>query len=111
MVRMDAAAFLYDYRNIQVLSLPPGSVADAAPTVINAAAATVTGVEMDLALQLHRLRVDVVPAYLDARFTRFESIDPNNPQNNPDRAGQRMPEAPKYSVATDLQYAVGLDSV
>jgi iron complex outermembrane recepter protein len=110
-LRVNAAAFWYDYRNIQVLSVPPGSVADAVPTVINAAAATLTGVEADLALQLHGLRVDVAPAYLDARFTRFESIDPNNPGNNPDRAGQRMPQAPKYSIATDMQYAFGLDGL
>jgi iron complex outermembrane recepter protein len=107
-LRMNAAAFWYDYRNIQVLSLPPGSVADAVPTVFNAAAATIAGLEMDLAVQLNGLRVDVAPVYLDARFTRFESVDPNNPQSNPDRSGQRMPEAPKYSVATDVQYGIGL---
>jgi iron complex outermembrane recepter protein len=108
-LRLNAAAFWYDYRDIQVLSLPPGSVADAIPTVINAAAATVSGVEMDLAARVgHGLRFDLSPVYLDARFRRFESIDPNNPQENPDRAGQRMPQAPRFSLASDVQYGFDL---
>lgn len=104
-MRLNAAAFYYDYKDIQLLSLLPNSPPGAFPIVINAAAATIKGLEVEASAQLTAgFAADVGLTLLDPKFDDFISIDPNNPAGDPDRDGQRMPQAPKTSLNVGLQY-------
>ncbi len=104
--RFNMSAFWYDYKDIQLLTLASDAPVGAFPIVINAAAATVKGVEAELWAKItNGLDIDASVAILDATFDTFDSIDPNNPGNNPNRAGQRMPQAPKASAHIGVQYS------
>jgi iron complex outermembrane recepter protein len=103
--RFNAAAFHYDYSGLQLLTLAPGSPPSAFPIVINAAAATVRGIELQLETQpTNSLRIDSGIALLDATFDDFVSVDPNNPLDDPNRADQPMPQAPRVEANVGVQY-------
>lgn len=103
--RFNVAAFWYDYDDIQLLTLAPDAPTGAFPIVVNAAAATVKGVEAELQAQLTRgLALDAAVTLLDAAFDEFVSIDPNNPTGDSNRAGQPMQQAPDVSTSLGLQY-------
>jgi iron complex outermembrane receptor protein len=105
-VRLATSAFYYDYEDLQILTLPPGASAAAYPVVENAAAATIWGVETDLrARPTDGLDLHAGLAYLDARFDEFVSVDPNVPTDDPDRGGERLPHAPRWSVVLDATWS------
>lgn len=97
-LRANAAAFYYDYRDMQ-LNTPPGDAPPGTfPRVINAAEATLYGLDLELLWQARRdLELSLRGMLLEARFDDFVSIDPNNPDVDPDRAGGRLPQAPEVS--------------
>jgi iron complex outermembrane receptor protein len=104
-LRLSTSAFYYDYEDLQILTLPPGASAAAYPIVENAAEATIWGVEADLRVRpLGGLDLHAGVAYLDARFDEFVSVDPNVPTGDPDRGGERMPHAPRWSVVLDATW-------
>jgi iron complex outermembrane recepter protein len=41
---------------------------------------------------------------MEARFRRFDSVDPNNPGVDPDRSGNRLPQAPDLSANLGAAY-------
>lgn len=107
--RVALAAFWYDYDDLQLLTLAPGAPVGAFPIVINAGKATLRGLEAELQTRPWAgldLRASV--AYLDAHFDEFVSLDPNNPADDPDRSGDRLPQAPELSATVRASYTWSL---
>lgn len=104
-MRISAALFHYDYRDMQ-LNTPPGDAPPGTfPRVINAAAATLRGAEAGLLWHpRHDLELSLRAMTLSARFDDFVSIDPNNPEVDPDRSGGRLPQAPRLSFNAGVNY-------
>lgn len=105
--RLALAGFYYDYDDIQLLVIPAGGVAGIFPIVINAAEATIKGIDIELSARpFAGFATEVSMQFLDARFDNFDAIDPNNPLDDPDRSGGRLPQAPKYSTFVGAQYTL-----
>jgi iron complex outermembrane recepter protein len=103
--RFNASLFHYDYRDLQLNTPPSGAPPGTFPRVINAARATITGIELDTlwgATPSLDLRLGVT--LMEARFRRFDSVDPNNPGVDPDRSGNRLPQAPDLSANLGAAY-------
>ncbi len=105
-VRLNAAAFYYDYQDLQLLTIPPGSPPGTFQVVINAAESTVTGLEADiLAAPADHLELNFSFSLLDAKFDEFLALNPNDVASGEvDRGGERMPRAPKFAVNLGAQY-------
>jgi len=98
-VRVNASVFAYDYRNMQLDTPPSDASLGTFPIVINAAKASLAGADVELSLVTGRRSLLTLGAvWLDAQFDRFVSRDPNNPSVDPDRAGNRLPQAPRLSA-------------
>lgn len=99
-VRLTAAAYHYDYRNIQfqrVLS------AEATSVVLNAQKARINGAEVEISGRLGDFATLTVGAnYNDARYKRFQVND----ITNFDASGNRMISAPKLSLNSSLDMAL-----
>lgn len=98
-LRLNAALYQYDYRDMQLTALPPDAPAGSFPSVMNAAEATLRGLDLDLLYRpVWHTDIALGMALLDARLDRFASIDRNNPAVDADRAGNRLPQAPALSL-------------
>jgi len=98
-VRVNASVFSYDYRNMQLDTPPSDASLGTFPIVINAAKASLAGADVELSLLAGRRSLLALGAvWLDAEFDRFVSRDPNNPSVDPNRAGNRLPQAPRLSA-------------
>lgn len=98
-LQLSSSLFRYDYRDMQLTTLPPDGPPGSFPSVMNAARSTVQGVELSLDfLPSERLEAGLSLTLLDAAFDRFSSVDRNNPQAEADRAGNRLPQAPSVSL-------------
>jgi iron complex outermembrane receptor protein len=104
-LHLDATLFHYDYRDIQLLTLPPGSPAGTLPIIDNAARASVDGLEFQVRYQpTWHLALSVGATLLDARYRDFVSVDPNNPATDPDRAGDSLQQAPDISLLLGAEH-------
>lgn len=107
-LRFNASAFQYDYTNIQtpVVFFVPVS----ANLILNAAGARNRGFEVEInAIPTPRLRLDFSAAYLDAKFTEFMTGDGSRPQLGViDLRGNRLPQAPTYTINAGAEYAFPL---
>ena len=105
-LRANAAAFYYDYSDMQ-LNTPPGDAPPGTfPRVINAAESTLYGLDLELLWQARSdLELSLRAMLLDARFDDFVSFDPNNPDVDPDRADGRLPQAPELSYNLGAWYS------
>jgi iron complex outermembrane receptor protein len=82
-VRLNAAAFLLDYRNMQVRTVQRLST-----IVFNAASSEIKGVEAELSVQpVRNLSLSAAAAYVDGKYTSF----PNAPFFFPVVPGERCP--------------------
>ena len=107
---INGSLFYYDYDDIQLLTLPVGAPVGAYPIVINAAKATVKGMDLDGWLKpTPRLTLSLGLTLLDARFDDFVAIDPNNPTDDPDRSGDKLPQAPDVSLNLGARYSWPVD--
>ena len=93
-LRVNAAAFYYDYKNIQLprIDVPPGGQL---PIVFlsNAATSTVKGFEIEgFGILSDNLRVEYGYSYLDAKFNKYVF------NSTLDFSGNRLPRAPKHTV-------------
>lgn len=106
-VRVNAALFYYDYEDLQLNTPPTGAPVGTFPRVINAAEAMVRGADVEVLLRpLERdFTLSVNATLLDAVFDEFVSVDPNNPAVDPNRDGNRMPQAPQLSANVRAEYA------
>jgi iron complex outermembrane receptor protein len=101
----DVALFHYDYRDMQLRTPPANAPVGTFPSVINAARATVRGVDFSARYRPGRgLGVGLGVSLLDARFDDFVSRDPNRPTLDPDHAGERLPQAPEVSLNISMDY-------
>lgn len=98
-LHLNAALFYYDYRDMQLLTLAPASAPGTLPIITNAGQATVRGIDLEAHYRpLPNLELTAGATFLDSRFERFDSIDPNNPTADPDRSGNPLPRAPDVSL-------------
>ena len=99
-LRVNGAVFHYDYSNLQQQIFSNGGV-----FTVNAAAARITGVDLDLqARPVHNLTLSGGMEYLDSKFTSYPgaaiyTLLPNRLLSTSagDVAGNRTPNAPKFS--------------
>ncbi len=132
-VRINAAAFHYDYDDLQVSVLYPDR-----SVVENAANARIRGLDFELSVRPNRqFSFDVSFEYLDDEFTDFTSLDPvlqaefvegllaaglidpaqvlqggggALPIPPTDLSGNGLPRAPDFSATASLQYTFDLGS-
>ncbi|KTE26434.1 TonB-dependent receptor [Sphingomonas sp. ID1715] len=116
-LRINLAGFYYDYKDLQV-----GKVVNASLALENAATATIYGAELELrARPTPDLELGLTGSYLNAKFDSFISIDPARPGGDGrtvdpatgapafNNAGNRLPQAPKWTVDAMAQYTVRSD--
>lgn len=98
---LNAAAFHYDYTDLQLRTLVfTGGGGGAVATVSNAEGATVDGVELNSSLSLGMgFTLDAAVSYLDSTFDTYIS-----PSNGLDLSGTRLPLSPEWSGSLGLGY-------
>jgi iron complex outermembrane receptor protein len=108
-VRFNVAAFLYDYKNLQVYSIVDrGGVS--AQTLDNASNAKMYGGEAEIvASPLHGLDISLGASVLKANYKNYQSF-------GEDLSGNRLPASPKFTFngtvhyETDLPFGGGLET-
>lgn len=104
-LRLNMALFHYDYTDMQIFTLLPGSPSGTLPVIDNAAKASIRGLDLELwHYPTANLEMHASATVLDARFDEFHSVDPNNPGASPDHAGQPLPNAPDLSLVFGSSY-------
>lgn len=106
-LQANLAAFHMKYDDLQV-----SQVIGAASTLSNAAKATIDGAEAEFSIRpADHLRVDLTGAYTDARFDEFITQDSARPALGVmNLAGNRLPQAPKWSGSAGVYYDMPLSS-
>ncbi len=104
-LRLNGSLFYYDYEDIQLLTPPDNSLEGTFPVIINAANATIKGLDLDASIQpTESLGLSLGMTLLDSQFDDFVSVDPNNPADDPDRSGDPLPQAPDVSLNVAAKY-------
>ncbi|MDB5703257.1 MAG: TonB-dependent receptor [Sphingomonas bacterium] len=108
-VRFNVAAFIYDYKDIQVFNITGGG----AVLTTNAAAARVHGVDADLAIKASRyFTISAGFGWLDGKYTNFPNatFTPSSPllggQSVVNATGNDMIYAPRTSGNLSLDYRI-----
>ncbi|MFU8817031.1 MAG: TonB-dependent receptor domain-containing protein, partial [Pseudomonadales bacterium] len=122
-LQLNAAAYLYDYQDIQVIGTVLGPFGEGT-AVLNAPSAETIGVEVDLFwLATERLTLGGNVSYTDATFNEsFGFVDTTNPQAPPsiftnleERAyeakGNRLPRIPKWKSTGYASYSMPLQNM
>lgn len=112
-VRLNGAAFYYDYKDVQVSSVEAGI-----QSIYNAATARTYGFEMELDAQVtSQLRFNAGYTYLDAKFINFPRAQTNtvNPaggvvQSFQPASGNKLPNAPESVITAGATYTVPIGS-
>ena len=116
--RFDAAAFYYDYKNIQVGLTLPNPALPSSPINItqNAEKAEIYGAEAGGSLSLGKLELDASVSWLHARYVKFSNVAGTgfNAATNlniggqvQDWSGQQMVRAPSFSATFGATYKTG----
>ena len=96
-----AAAFYYDYKNLQVGFVNAQSVVE----TVNAAAAHNYGFETELVAKLTpQLKLNLAATYLSAKYTSFVTGDYRNGFKVESVAGNYLDNAPPYTAHIGLEY-------
>ena len=104
-LQFTAAAFYYDYKDLQVGFVNAQSVVE----TINAAAAHNYGLETSLRAQVApQFIVDLSATYLSAKYTQFTTGDYRNGFAATDVSGNYLDNAPEYTGRVGLEYTVPL---
>jgi iron complex outermembrane receptor protein len=97
-----AAAFYYDYTDLQVGFVNEQSVVQ----TVNAASAENMGVEIELVARLtENLTGSLSGTWLDATYTEFVTGDYRNNFEPTDLSGNNLQNAPEYTARVALDYA------
>jgi iron complex outermembrane receptor protein len=105
-IRLNAAVFNMDYEDMQQEINIPGGAAGNQDAVVNAAAATLRGVELELAAILaDPWRVDFNVGYLDAKYDDFRAKVFADGTANDDLSGLPLRRAPEWTYTAALNYA------
>lgn len=102
-LRTNLSAFYYDYKDIQVTRLLNNiSAAE------NAAAAELYGLEFEItAVPVENLEFNLSGSVIETRFNEYSSADAAQPSRGViNLAGNRLPQAPPYTVNAGIQYSV-----
>jgi iron complex outermembrane receptor protein len=103
-VRLNAAAFYYDYNNIQLTQTSTICGGPCSVTT-NAAKATIKGIELEGAIQpMHSMLFDFSFAYLNASYDRF-LLTPTV-----DFAGRALDRSPEYTISAGYTHTFDLAS-
>jgi iron complex outermembrane receptor protein len=106
-VKLNLAAFYYDYTDLQVNKYTSGSLV----TLENAASATVKGIEADISARVTDYwNIGGSIAWLDATYDDFDSVDPDAPAAGlADLSGNQLVRAPKlsFNLNTDVRIPLG----
>lgn len=109
-LRLRLGGFYYDYRDMQLQVITPGSALPL-PLVRNAGHAELYGVELEFAWQvLPALSLEFGGAWLEAEFEDLVAVNPNALTDDPDLAGNRLPRAPRLSLFGALEYTIPVGS-
>jgi iron complex outermembrane receptor protein len=102
-LRTNLSGFYYDYKNLQVQK-----VVGTIQQVLNAASATVKGIEAEIvARPIAHLQLDGSLALLDGKYKDFLTSDPARAElGTLDLSGNRLSQAPRYTVNAGVQYAI-----
>jgi len=100
---LNAAAFYYDYSNIQVLVFAQvGGLPDPVAVLQNAGAGWVKGAELELiARPIEGLRIGGTLGLLDTKYSRFMTVVSNQPR---DASGNEFARAPHVSASLNGEY-------
>lgn len=106
-LRMNTAAFNYDYTDLQVQDVENNNV-----VIRNAAAAEVRGIELESSwLATDALRIDASVTWLDAQFTEGALPDPKFPaQGVQSLDGRKLPRAPEWKAGVGAQYVASVSN-
>tara|TARA_A100001037_G_scaffold266372_3_gene258490 strand:+ start:296 stop:2395 length:2100 start_codon:yes stop_codon:yes gene_type:complete len=110
-LRLNASAFYYDYKDLQLQTFLADRGAGAAATQIeNAGEATLKGLDLDIVLQAtEALTFEASFAFLDGELDEWVTIDPDRPTEGVfDRDGNAMPRAPDFTASLAAEYTVDL---
>ena len=101
------AAFHMKYDDLQV-----AQVIGVTSAVVNAARATIDGVEIETTVRpAEPLRLELTGAYLDARFDQFDTQDSARPGLGVlDLSGNQLPQAPHFTASAGAYYTVSFDA-
>ncbi len=108
-LRLNGAAFYYDYTDMQVYNLIPAAAVGGLPVAVldNAPTATIEGVELEADAQPFRdLTARLNVGVLDTRMGHF--ISGAGTSQVSDFTGHRLPLAPKFSAEAIIEYAVAM---
>jgi iron complex outermembrane receptor protein len=109
MLTLNASAFHYDYKDLQVTTTANGVVS----TLLNAASATIYGLDADATLRpTDDLSLTLGGSYLHARYDQFANASVVDPAigNRADLSGQRMIRAPKFTLNGVADYHHDFDA-
>lgn len=112
LLRLNAAAFYYDYTNLQV-----SKIVGTVQTLENAANARIYGVEVESRLRpTPNLEFNLSGSWLHARFVNYISSDPARPQGDGvttingqpafNLAGKTLAQAPKFTLTGGAEYRI-----
>ncbi|MDP3747683.1 MAG: TonB-dependent receptor [Phenylobacterium sp.] len=106
-LQANLAAFHTKYDNLQV-----NQIIGVSSAVTNAAKATIDGGEIELVARISsRLRIEANGAYLDGKFDKFLTQDSSRPALGViDLAGNRLPDAPRFTGSAGLYYDLPISS-
>ncbi|MXW49054.1 MAG: TonB-dependent receptor [Gammaproteobacteria bacterium] len=110
-MRLNAAAFYYDYKDLQLQTFLADRGAGAAATQIeNAGEATLQGLDLDVVLQAtEALTFEASLAFLDGELDEWVTVDPDRPTEGVfDRDGNAMPRAPDFTASLAVEHRVDL---
>jgi iron complex outermembrane recepter protein len=99
-LRVNGAAFYYDYKNLQIsrIILPPGTTAPVS-LISNAASSTVKGLDLEItARPAKSFEVNIAYGYLDAKYDRYIF------NATTDFSNTRAVRAPKHSINVGAEW-------
>lgn len=104
-LRANLSGFYYDYTDLQVIRF------DGLANNVNNADARIYGFEMELeAKPARNLTIGASFAYLNARYTRYLTINSNFPaQGTVDLDGNVLPKSPRFSETASVDYVLPLN--
>ena len=103
-LRLNAAAFHYDYKDVQALR-----IVQAGSAIDNAASGTIKGGEIELtAAPTERLGLRIGLSYLDARYDEYLTNDPLANNAPVDLTGKTFPRSPEWTVNAAINYTAPL---
>lgn len=112
-LRINASAFYYDYKNLQIQgNIIPDDGTAVRLEIANATNAEVKGLELELTAQAtEELLFSAMAAYLDAQYKNYITSRSTDPDTPIDVTGNRLNSAPKWMYSIAAQYTKSLDGI